>query len=171
MLALTICLIFPLCLATAGFTDLFEMKIPNAIPLLMIAGFMLATLATGLPIATVGQHLLAGLIVFIACFAMFAIGVMGGGDAKLLTAAALWFGMTMGLVQFMIMVAIAGGLLTLAILLIRNQANTLMALRIPLPRSITMEKKIPYGIAIAIGGFLTATQSPLIEAALKSANL
>ena len=36
---------------------------------------------------------------------------MGGGDAKLLTAVALWFGLTMQLFNFLVYVALFGGLL------------------------------------------------------------
>ncbi len=86
MLAVTLSLIFPLCLALAAFTDLFEMKIPNAIPLDLLIGFAALALVLGLPLGLAGLHLAAGLIVFFGCFALFALNVMGGGDAKLLAA-------------------------------------------------------------------------------------
>lgn len=166
MLAIIVSLIFPLCMAIAAFTDLFEMKIPNAIPLVLLAGFAAFALLLGISLPVAGMHLAAGLIVFFCCFALFAINVMGGGDAKLLTAAAVWYGFNISLVEFLIEVAIFGGLLTLAILLLRSQANTVMALGLRLPRSLIVEKKIPYGIAIAVGGFCSFLSAPLVAIAL-----
>lgn len=141
MLAVTLSLIMPLCLALAAFTDLFEMKIPNAIPLVLLIGFAALALVLGLPIGLAGLHLTAGLIVFFGCFTLFAVNVMGGGDAKLLTAAAVWYGFNISLVEFLIEVAVFGGVLTLMILALRSQANTVMALGLRLPRSLIVEKK------------------------------
>ncbi|MGV2122131.1 A24 family peptidase [Agrobacterium vitis] len=166
MLAVTLSLIMPLCLALAAFTDLFEMKIPNAIPLVLLIGFAALALVLGPPIGLAGLHLTAGLIVFFGCFTLFAVNVMGGGDAKLLTAAAVWYGFNISLVEFLIEVAVFGGVLTLMILALRSQANTVMALGLRLPRSLIVEKKIPYGIAIAIGGFCSFPSAPVVTLAL-----
>jgi prepilin peptidase CpaA len=92
---------------------------------------------------------------------------MGGGDAKLLAATSLWFGFNPALVEFLIFVSIIGGLATLMILIIRTQANTILAIGLPVPSSILLAKKIPYGIAIAIGGFVAFPSSPLFLMALE----
>lgn len=168
MMAAIFVLIFPLCLAAAAFTDLFEMKIPNIIPLVMLAGFFALAAVVGLPLREVSLHLLAGFIVLLACFTFFAFNVMGGGDAKLLSAAAVWFGFNLSLLVFLLQVTILGGALTLLILLIRSQSSHILALRLPVPRSLLMEKKIPYGIAIAIGGFCSVLQSPLVLLAISA---
>jgi prepilin peptidase CpaA len=79
-----------------------------------------------------------------AMFALFAIafrfGAMGGGDVKLVAALALWLspGATL---RLLVIMSIAGGLLTLA-----------MAIRHRIARP-GGELEIPYGIAIAFGGF------------------
>jgi prepilin peptidase CpaA len=161
MMAATLLLILPLGLVTAALTDLFEMKIPNAIPLVLLLGFAALALVLGLPWRETGWHLLAGLVVFVVCFGFFLANAMGGGDAKLMTAAAVWFGFNDSLIAFLTQVAVFGGVLTVLVLLIRSQSSHLLALRMPVPRSLLMEKKIPYGIAIAVGGFITMTQSPL----------
>lgn len=93
---------------------------------------------------------------------------MGGGDAKLLTATALWFGLNQSLAFLMTDVAMIGGLITLLILLVRAQSDTILAIGLPVPNSILLAKKIPYGIAIAIGGFMAFPSSPLFLAALES---
>ncbi|MNL68422.1 hypothetical protein D3C87_1931400 [compost metagenome] len=90
---------------------------------------------------------------------------MGGGDAKLLTACAIWFGLTSSLTAFLLYVSIFGGVLTLAVLLLRQQEDTILASGIPFPQLLLTAKKIPYGIAIALGGFAAYPSSPLMEAA------
>lgn len=155
-------LIFPLCLTLAAFTDFLEMTIPNRIPVVLLGAFAIAAPLAGLGVTDIGFHLLAGLVVFAVCFALFAFNVMGGGDAKLLTAAAVWFGLNLSLVSFLTYVAYIGGALTLLILLLRARSNTMMAIGLPLPGSILHAKKIPYGIAIGIAGLLTYPQSPLV---------
>ncbi|ASY64910.1 Type IV prepilin peptidase TadV/CpaA [Sinorhizobium sojae CCBAU 05684] len=90
---------------------------------------------------------------------------MGGGDAKLLTASAVWFGLNASLVTFLIYVALFGGLLTLFILLLRRQENTILASGIQFPQLLLTAKKIPYGVAIALGGFASYPSSPLMQAA------
>ncbi len=91
---------------------------------------------------------------------------MGGGDAKLLSAAALWFGFGMPLLTFAIYVAYIGGVVTLLDPGVRWRAQTVLAMGLPVPHSLLHAKKIPYGIAIAIGGFLAFPSSPLFIAAL-----
>ncbi|MGO7976236.1 prepilin peptidase, partial [Rhizobium ruizarguesonis] len=70
-------------------------------------------------------------IVFGACFALFAFNVMGGGDANLLTATALWFGLNQSLAFLMTDVAMICGLITLLILLVRAQSDTILAIGLP----------------------------------------
>lgn len=162
MVEAIIFVIFPLCLTLAAFTDFLEMTIPNRIPVVLLGAFAIAAPLAGLGFGDIGLHLLAGAAVFTVCFALFAFNVMGGGDAKLLTAAAVWFGLNLSLVSFLANVAYIGGALTLLILLLRARSNTMMAIGLPLPGSILHAKKIPYGIAIGIAGLLTYPQSPLV---------
>jgi prepilin peptidase CpaA len=93
---------------------------------------------------------------------------MGGGDAKLLTGAAVWYGFNVSLVEFLLSVTFVGGLLTLGILLLRSRAQEIMASGIPVPASLLVAKKIPYGIGIAIAGFLTYGDAPIVKAAVAS---
>lgn len=159
--------IFPLCLVVAAFTDLFEMMVPNRIPAILLASFLLLAPFSGLGLTDFGWHIAAGIAVFSIVFGLFALNVMGGGDAKLLTAAAVWYGFTPSLLHFLIYVAYGGGLLTILILLVRARANTVMALGLPVPHSILTAKKIPYAVAIGVGGLVTFPQSPLVLAAVE----
>lgn len=165
MLETAILLIFPLCMSIAAISDLLTMTIPNRLSLaLAISFFVLAPIA-GLSLAEIGMHLAGACTVFFACFTLFALNVMGGGDAKLLAAAALWFGLDASLLEFLIYVAFIGGAVTILIMLLRSQANTILAMGLPLPNSLVIAKKIPYGIAIAIGGIMAFPSSPLLIAA------
>ena len=158
--------IFPLCLAIAAFSDLFTMTIPNRVSAILIGAFIVVAPLAGLSLAIIGMHLLAGVVVFAVCFTLFALGIMGGGDAKLLTASAVWFGFNSSLMTFVLYVSIVGGLLTLLILMMRKQENAILASGLPVPPLLFTAKKIPYGIAIGLGGFLAYPSSPLMQAAL-----
>ncbi|MDS7595889.1 prepilin peptidase [Agrobacterium tumefaciens] len=168
MVIAAIFLILPLCLAFAALTDLISMTIPNRIPLILLVSFVFIAPFTGMDWQTFAMSLAAGAAVFFVCFALFAANVMGGGDAKLLTAAAVWFGFNLSLVEFLIAVAFIGGLLTIGIVIFRSRAQQIMATGLPVPDSLLVAKKIPYGIGIAIAGLLTYGDTPLVNAAIAS---
>jgi prepilin peptidase CpaA len=162
--------ILPLCLAIAAFSDLFTMTIPNRIPAILLGAFVLVAPLSGLSLTMIGVHLGAGLAVFVVCFALFAFNVMGGGDAKLLTASAVWFGFNISLFEFLVYVSALGGVLAVVVLMMRKQENTILASGLPVPQLLLTAKKIPYGIAIGLGGFLAYPSSPLMQMALAQAH-
>ncbi|WP_026616685.1 A24 family peptidase [Ensifer aridi] len=158
--------VFPFCLAFAAISDLLTMTIPNRVSAILICAFVVVAPLIGLDAGQMALHLAAAALVFAACFCLFALGVMGGGDAKLLTASAIWFGFNASLATFVLYISAFGGLLTLAVLLLRGQENAIIASGIPVPRLLLTAKKIPYGIAIALGGFAAYPSSPLMAAVL-----
>ena len=164
MVTAAIFAIVPFCLALAAFTDLFSMTIPNRIPLALLVSFVVIAPLSGMGLAEFGMHLAAGLVVLLVSIVFFAMRVMGGGDAKLLTACAVWFGLNHSLLEFGVYVSVVGGMLTLVIMILRSQAAAIQSLGMELPGSLLLEKKIPYGIAIAIGGFMAYPSSPLMTA-------
>lgn len=159
-------LALPLCLSLAALTDFLEMKIPNRIPAILLASFFILAPFAGLSLSDFGWHLLAGAAVFSVCFALFALGVMGGGDAKLLTAAAVWFGFNSSLFAFLVYTAYLGGALTIAVIILRANWDRLAYAGIPMPQTLMMAKKVPYAIAIGAAGLLTYPQSPLVLEAI-----
>jgi len=169
MIEAAILVIFPLCMAVAAFSDLFTMTIPNRVSVILLAAFVMIAPLAGMGLVDIGWHLLAGLCVFSVVFVLFALNTMGGGDAKVLTASAVWFGFNDSLVVYMGDVAVIGGALTILILLIRSQRNLITAIGLPIPAPLLQEKKIPYGIAIGIGGFIAYPSSPLMEMVLHNA--
>ncbi|WP_428427069.1 A24 family peptidase [Pararhizobium sp.] len=158
--------IFPLCLAFAAFSDLFTMTIPNRISAILLGSFLIVAPFAGLNFASIGMHIIAGLVVFTACFTLFAFNIMGGGDAKLLTASAVWFGFNSSLIEFITWVSIFGGVLTLAILVMRKQEDAILMYGLPVPQLLLTATKVPYGIAIGFGAFFAYPSSPLMQVAL-----
>ena len=167
MSTLAILLIPPFCLAFAAITDLLTMTIPNRVSAILFGSFIVIASIIGMDWQSIGMSLVAGLAVLSACFALFAMNTMGGGDAKLLTASAVWFGFNTSLATFLICVAIVGGVLTLAILLLRSRSQEIMASGLPIPDSLRVAKKVPYGIAIAIGGLLAYPEAPIVQLAMQ----
>lgn len=165
MITAAILVIFPLCMAMTAFSDLLTMTIPNRISAILIASFLAIAPFAGLSLYEIATHLAAGGIVFTFCFTLFALGVMGGGDAKILTASAIWFGMTDSLISYVLYVSVFGGLLSLGILLLRANHNILMVSRLPMPETFMHKKRVPYGISIGIAAFMAFPASPLVQAA------
>ncbi len=152
MLSAALLVIFPCLVAFAGASDLFTMTIPNRVALLLLTGFALLAPFAGLSLTDIGLHLAAGGIVLALGFAYFAAGWMGGGDAKLAAAAAVWLGFSPLLLHFLLLAVIYGGALTLLLLLFRSVPvlpaavhgqNWLLRLHCP-------QTGVPYGIAIAL---------------------
>ncbi|NKB16640.1 MAG: peptidase [Sphingomonadales bacterium] len=103
----------------AAATDLFTMRIPNWISLVLLAVFVVAAPLSGLPWQTLTLHAVTGLTALALGFGAFMRGYMGGGDAKLLAAGALWVGAS-HLLEFAVAVGIYGGLLCVVILAFRR---------------------------------------------------
>lgn len=168
MIVAAIFVVLPFCLAFSAVSDAFTMTIPNRVPIVLMATFAIVAPLAGLGIPEIALHIATALAVFGICFCLFALGTMGGGDAKLLTACALWFGANGSLMEFLVSVSLFGGALTLAILFLRAQEDLILSSRIPIPRLLFTATKIPYGIAIAAGGFVAYPSSPLVQMALAS---
>lgn len=168
MIVAAIFLIVPLCLSFAALNDLFSMTIPNSITVVLLLSFAFVAPLSGMDLQTFILSLAGGLAVFLCCFILFAANVMGGGDAKLLTGAAVWYGFNISLIEFLLAVTLIGGALTVGILLLRSRSQEIIAIGIPIPDSLMVAKKIPYGIGIAAAGLLTYGNCPLVKAAIAS---
>ena len=140
-LALALLLLLAALLIAAAATDIRSRIIPNG---LNLAVALLAApwwCAMGLGGAEIAWQLGIAVIVFAAFAGCFALGLMGGGDVKLIAALALWLPLG-GLVQMLTWMALGGGLLTL-ILWIAHRA-----------RRRTGLLEVPYGVAIAAAALL-----------------
>lgn len=109
--------IFPIFMV-AALSDLLTMKISNAISLLLFAAFLAMAYFTGMSLETLGWSLGCGFFVLVVTFGMFSMGWIGGGDAKLVSASAVWLGWGL-LMPYLLIASIFGALLTMALLLFR----------------------------------------------------
>jgi len=163
---LLILVLFPAAMAFAAASDLLTMRISNRLSAGLAGSFFVVAFALGMPLADVGYHVLAALAVLAVCFSFFAMGWIGGGDAKLAAAIALWFGFA-HLPQYLFLAAIIGGVLTLLLLKLRSY---------PLPISLVGTRWIerlhapgtgvPYGIALAAAALLVYPKTPFIQAVI-----
>ena len=163
MLIAAILVVFPFAMANAAVSDLMSMTIANRISIILIASFLILAPLTGMPLAQIGMHVAAMLLVLTVCFTLFAAGAMGGGDAKLMASTALWFGMSMNLAAYFVIASFLGGLLTLAILRFRSSNVTVYTGKVDfLHRMANPKEKIPYGIALGTAGLLLFPDTPLM---------
>lgn len=152
-------IVFPLMMAYAAFSDLFTMTIPNKLTLALGASYFVMALATGQLFDVVLIHIACGFVVLALAFVASCLGWMGGGDAKLAAAVALWMGFPLS-GEYLLVSSFLGGLLTLVILIARKT---------PLPARLTnygwlvrlhdAKTGIPYGVALAAGGLLLYTET------------
>ncbi|MCO5130421.1 MAG: prepilin peptidase [Xanthobacteraceae bacterium] len=164
ILDLTRLMLFPMLMAFAASSDLLTMTISNRVSLALVAGFFVLALASGMGMAAIGLHMAAGAAVLAVSFTCFALGWIGGGDAKVAAAAALWFGFE-HLLVYLVYASLFGGALTLALLEFR---------RWPIPYALTgqqwllrlhhEESGIPYGIALAAGALMVYPETIWIRA-------
>ena len=146
--------LFPAVMAFAASSDLLTMTIANRVSLILVAGFVLLAVLTGMSPIDVAWHFAAGGAVLLLTFIMFSFGWVGGGDAKLAAATALWFGFA-HLLDYLFYASILGGVLTLALIQFR-----MLPLPAPLARREWIERLhrrgsgVPYGIALAAAALL-----------------
>ncbi len=148
----------------AGF-DLWRFEIPDTLSILVLISSALYILAT--PGLDWPSHLAAGGVVFAVGLFVFSRGWLGGGDVKLLAAAACWADLTT-LLSLLADIAVAGGVLALALIVVRRLARAAYAADMRLPRLAQMDAPVPYAVAIAAGIFIWSTQhlAPLVGDAL-----
>jgi prepilin peptidase CpaA len=157
-------LLFPALMAFAAASDLFTMTISNRVSLALAAGFLVLAPLTGMGLYDMLSHLGAGAAVLAVAFTCFAMGWVGGGDAKVAAAAALWFGFG-HLLDYLVYASLFGGVLTIVLLQLRQW---------PLPYPLAgqawalklhdKQTGIPYGIALAIGALMIYPETEWIKA-------
>ncbi len=127
-------------LIVAATGDLRSRRIPNwlnlaiavtAIPFWWMSGLSLW------PDVAIQIGIAAGVFVFFAL--LFQLGMMGGGDVKLLAALGLWLPLA-SVVKLLVIMSLAGGVLTLIFMARKRRANA------------GGETEVPYGVAIAFAG-------------------
>jgi prepilin peptidase CpaA len=147
-------LLFPSLMAFAASSDLLTMTISNRISLALALGFLILAAVCGLAPQAILWHMLAGLGVLAAGLALFARGLVGGGDAKLAAVAALWLGFDR-LADYVLLSSLLGGIVTLAILAFRLMPlPTWLADDVHAAKLHQPGEGVPYGIALAAAALL-----------------
>tara|TARA_R110002110_G_scaffold338508_2_gene548957 strand:- start:456 stop:971 length:516 start_codon:yes stop_codon:yes gene_type:complete len=146
--------IFSAAMIFAGVRDLTTMTIPNWLTSALALSFFAVALLAQMPLADIAQHTAVAVVTVLLGMVFFAKGWIGGGDAKLMAAVALWLGWAQALPYFVIASMLGGGL-TLLILGYRN---------LPLPAFVLRQawamrlhdraEGVPYGLALAAAGLL-----------------
>jgi prepilin peptidase CpaA len=156
--------LFPAMMAFAASSDLLTMTIANRVSLALVGGFVLLAALCGLSGAEMLSHAGAAAAVLAVAFVCFACGWIGGGDAKLAAATALWLGFG-HLFDYLVYASLLGGALTLLIVQFRN---------LPLPQALVgrdwaervhrQSGGVPYGIALAAAALLVYPQTEWMTA-------
>jgi prepilin peptidase CpaA len=168
MLEALIFVVFPFCMLFAAISDALSMTIANRVSFVLVATFVVVAPFTGMAWSDFGLHLAAGATVLAVTFGLFALGGMGGGDAKLLAATSVWMGFSVSLMEYLVFAALLGGLLTVAILIYRKSALADFTRHSPVLRHFANETVgVPYGIALGLGGLIAFPDTSLMEWALQ----
>ncbi|RST30505.1 peptidase [Sphingomonas ginkgonis] len=129
----------------AAVVDCRTFTISNWLNLGVALGAPVFWWAAGLPLHEIAWQVAFAAGVFVLLALAFYAGMMGGGDVKLAAALALWFSPP-ATIRFLVLMSIAGGVLTLLVLLVHRA------------RGKEGKPEIPYGVAIAVGGLLILAQ-------------
>lgn len=155
---------FPLVMSFAAANDLFTMRLPNRISLILVATFAVAAFYIQMPLQTVATHVGVGAAVLAVGFALFSFGLLGGGDGKLLAAGALWMGYDQ-VGMYLAYVTFFGGALSVAILAYRKLVPAMPGVLPEWAEKLHVDGTgIPYGLAIAAGALAIYSQTIWFQA-------
>ena len=156
--------LFPALMAFAAASDVFTMTISNRVSLALAGCFLALAVVSGMPPTEVLLHVGAGAIVLVAAFGCFSMGWVGGGDAKIAAAAALWFGFG-HLMQYLLYASMFGGALTVLLMQFRQWPLPYVLAGQPwLLKLHAKESGVPYGIALAIGALMVYPETDWVKA-------
>jgi prepilin peptidase CpaA len=149
---------FPVLVIVAALKDATSYLIPNWISLALVAAFAPAAITAWVaqvPLSVLAVCVGVGFAALLAGMAMFAFGWIGGGDAKLMAASALWLGLG-GLAPFLLWTTISGGGLAMLLLVARRHGAQFVGPNAPawFSRLFSREADVPYGVAIAFGALM-----------------
>jgi len=160
--------VFPALVIMGALSDVATMTIPNRISLALIVLFFPAAFLAGMPFAQVAACVGVGLVGLAVGMVMFALRWIGGGDAKMTAAAAMWLGVAAA-PHFLLWTGVAGGLFAVFLLMARAHGQ-LIAGRAPrwVGRLLEPKGDIPYGVAICAGALMAFPHSGMFLAATGS---
>ena len=160
-------LAFPALVLAGAARDLASYTIPNWVSLALTAAFVPAAglaAAAGAPLPALAMCVAVGAAALVAGVALFTVGWIGGGDAKLFAASALWLGAG-AMTPFLLWTALAGGVLSMLLMALRRLSTGLPG-DAWYARLMTQGEPVPYGLAICAGALAAFPQSPLVQLVL-----
>jgi prepilin peptidase CpaA len=156
--------LFPTIVAFAASSDLLTMTISNRVSLALTGGFLAMALMSGMGTMEVLSHLGAAAVVLVVSFGFFTRGWIGGGDAKLAAATAMWFGFEY-LMNYLVYASLLGGALTLLLIQFRLvPLPGLLAGQFWAQRLHRQDGDVPYGIALAGAALMVYPDTPWMKA-------
>ncbi len=156
---------FPAAMALAASMDLVTMTIPNRVSAALAVGYFVLAGALGVPYGVILINLSCAAAVLAGMFTLFSFGFIGGGDAKLAAATALWLGWSM-IWAYCATAAIYGGALTVVIVLARSFVlPTWLSRHEWIARLHDRKTGVPYGIALAAAGLMAYPHTLIWRAA------
>lgn len=154
---------FLVAMAYGGLNDLLTFRIPDWTSIVGVLAFPAAALTADWGGVAMLSNGAAGAAALAVGFGLFAARVIGGGDVKLLAVAALWFGWS-GLPRYLLVVALLGGVLAVAVLAFRRRALPARLASVAwLSRLHEPGRGIPYGLAIAIAAMVLFEDLPVMS--------
>lgn len=145
------------------------MTISNKVSIALIAGFLSFSYLIGMDLQTFLWHWAMFLIILVSGFTLFALNIIGGGDAKMAAATGLWLGWSHSF-SFLLLSAIFGGLLTILLLKFRSELLPERLLKVEwIMRLHDTKTGVPYGIALGLAALLVYPQTPWMEHVMKMA--
>jgi prepilin peptidase CpaA len=151
-------LLFAAFMAASAVSDILSYRIPNALVLALIGLFLTVAAFHGSSVDWLSHLGAAGLCLAVGV-ALYSFGQMGAGDAKLLTAAALWAGIV-PLVPLLFWISVTGLAGMLIILILRRLLFRFQTAGRAWPAVLTPGKGVPYGVGIGLGSILASPTFP-----------
>ena len=152
--AATAMTIFAFTMVYAALTDLLTRKIRNSLVLLFLLAYAVLAPLAGFPAYEIVWSVAIALAVLLLAFALFALGLIGGGDAKLAAVTSLWFG-TVHTPAYLIYTTLVGAAFALAILLFRKlPLSPGLRNRGWIAQLHSRETAMPYGVAMALAALV-----------------
>ena len=135
--------------------------------ILLFAAFLVYTVIVGHSLSwnQTAMHVMAGIIGLGVGMGMFALGWVGGGDAKLFAGATLWLGWD-ALYEYAVLATLLGGVLTVALLMLRKiPLPQILADQPWLARLADRKSGVPYGVALSCAALIVLPNTDLFRLA------
>jgi prepilin peptidase CpaA len=160
--------VLPVLLALGACWDIASFKIPNFISLCVLAAFAAFAVAERMPPGVLGVHLLAGAMGLTVGFFLFALGYVGGGDAKFVASILVWLGVGRDAVDYVLVATLVGGAITILLLSIRSlPLPSMFAARAWILRLHDSKSGVPYGVALGAGALIVLPYTEIFRAAVR----